>query len=184
MINEVDQKELLLLARQALEARVTGGRAPVVVCTGPFALRCGAFVSIHSGEHLRGCLGRLTADSPLGRTLAHLGAAVADSDSRFPAVSPFELPFLQIEISLLSPERPIASIDEIEIGRHGLIVEQSRARGVLLPQVATDHEWDRETFLDHTCVKAGLPRDAWRAGAHILVFDAFIFSEHAAAMLD
>jgi uncharacterized protein len=182
MINEVDQKQLLLLARQALEARVTGGRAPAVACTGPFALRCGAFVSIHRGENLRGCLGRLTCDSALGRTLARLGAAVADSDPRFPAISPLELPFLQIEISLLSPERPIAAIDDIEVGRHGLIVEQGRARGVLLPQVATDHAWDRETFLDHACVKAGLPRDTWRTGAHILVFEAFIFSEHAAAL--
>jgi AmmeMemoRadiSam system protein A len=182
MINEVDQKQLLSVARLALEARVTGGRAPAVACTGPFALRCGAFVSIHNGEHLRGCLGRLTSDSPLGRTLAHLGAAVADSDPRFPAVSPLELPFLQIEISLLSREHEIASIEEIEVGRHGLIVEQGRARGVLLPQVATHHGWDRETFLDQTCVKAGLPRDAWRTGVQILVFEAFIFSENAAAM--
>ncbi len=92
-----------------------------------------------------------------------------------------ELPLLHIEISLLTPERPIASIEDIEIGRHGLIVEHGRARGLLLPQVATEHAWDRETFLDHTCIKAGLPPDAWKTGARILVFEAHVFSERAAA---
>jgi len=181
MINDVDQKQLLSLARQALEARVAGDRPPDVACTGPLALRCGAFVSIHSGEHLRGCLGSLTVDSPLGKTIVHLGGAVADSDPRFPAVSRMEVPLLHIEISLLTPQRPIASIEDIEIGRHGLIVEHGRARGLLLPQVATEHAWDRETFLDHTCIKAGLPPDAWKTGARILVFEAHVFSERAAA---
>ena len=181
MISEAEQLQLLSLARQALEARVAGSRPPEIACTGPLALRCGAFVSIHSGDDLRGCLGRLTVDSPLGRTLVHLGGAVADSDPRFPPVSPFELPFLQIEISVLTPARPIAAIEEIEVGRHGLIVEHGRARGLLLPQVATEHAWDRETFLDHTCIKASLPRGAWKTGARILVFEALVFSERAAA---
>ena len=177
MITEADQQELLALARRALEARVAGARAPEVACTGPLALRCGAFVSIHHGDDLRGCLGRLTVDSPLGTTLVHLGGAVADSDPRFPAVAASELPSIHIEISLLTPERPIDSIDEIDIGRHGLIVEQGRARGLLLPQVATEHGWDRETFLDHTCIKAGLAPGAWRTGARILVFEARVFSD-------
>jgi AmmeMemoRadiSam system protein A len=158
---------------------VTRGRPPEVVCTGALALRCGAFVSIHSGDDLRGCLGRLTVDVPLGKTVAHLGRAVADSDPRFGAVTAHELPFLQIEISVLTPERPIASVEEIDVGRHGLIVERAAARGLLLPQVATEHGWDRETFLDHTCLKAGLPLDAWRHGARILVFEAVVFSERA-----
>ncbi len=179
MVTETEQQQLLVLARQALQARVAGGHPPNVECTGPFALRCGAFVSIHSGRDLRGCLGRLTVDSPLGTTIAHLGGAVAHSDPRFPRVSPFELPFLQIEISLLTPVRPILSIVEIEVGRHGLIVERGRARGLLLPQVATEHSWDRETFLAQTCIKAGLPGDAWRTGAGMFVFEAHIFSERA-----
>jgi len=177
MISEAEQKQLLALARAALQARVSGGRPPDVACTGAFARRCGVFVSIHSGADLRGCLGRLTGDSPLGKTVVHLGGAVAHSDPRFPPVSPFELPLLEIEISLLTPERPIASIEEIEVGRHGLIVERGRARGLLLPQVAIEHAWDRETFLEHACVKAGLPRDAWRTGARILLFEAHVFSE-------
>ena len=184
MINEVEQKQLLALARHALEARVAGLRVSEVACTGPLALRCGAFVSIHSGEDLRGCLGRLTVDAPLGATILHLGGAVADSDPRFPPVTAEEVAFLHIEISLLTPERPVASIDEIEVGRHGLIVEHGRARGLLLPQVAAEHAWDRETFLEHTCIKAGLPRTAWRAGARILVFEAVVFSEAALTTAD
>ena len=182
MVSEEEERQLLALARQALEARIAGLRLSDVACTGPLALRCGAFVSIHCGGDLRGCLGRLTADSPLGSTLVHLGGAVADSDPRFPPVTLAELASLHIEISLLTPERPVASIDEIEVGRHGLIVERGRARGLLLPQVATEHAWDRVTFVEHTCLKAGLPRDAWQNGASILVFEAHVFSEHGRAV--
>jgi uncharacterized protein (TIGR00296 family) len=81
----------------------------------------------------------------------------------------------------LTPERAIASIDEIAVGQHGVIVEQGRSRGLLLPQVATDFGWDRETFLEYTCLKAGLPRDAWRTGTRIFVFEARIFAETAPA---
>src|SRR6187200_1900883 len=181
MISEADEKPLLSIARQALEARVVGDRPPDVVCSGPLALRCGAFVSIHSGDKLRGCLGRLSPSSPLGATLVYLGGALADSDPRFPPVSPDELPLLQMEISLLTPERAISSIDELTVGQHGVIVEQGRSRGLLLPQVATEFGWDRETFLEHACMKAGLPREAWRTGARILVFEARIFADTAAA---
>lgn len=178
MITEVDQTLLLSVARQALEARVGRRRAPEVACTGPFALRCGTFVSIHNGGQLRGCLGWLTTESPLGRTLVHLAGAVADSDPRFAPVTSEELPLLHIEISLLTPEQSVCAIEEIEVGRHGLIVEHGRARGLLLPQVATEHAWDRQTFLEQTCIKAGLARDAWKNGARFHVFEAHVFSEH------
>jgi AmmeMemoRadiSam system protein A len=177
MVNQDDQLLLLSLARQALAARVAGFGAPEVQCVGPLALRCGAFVSIHRGDDLRGCLGRLAPDWLLGRTIVHLGGAVADRDPRFSPVMPSELPLLQIEISLLTPERAVASIEEIEVGRHGLVVERGYARGLLLPQVATGHDWNRETFLEHTCIKAGIPRDAWKNGARIHVFEAHVFSE-------
>ena len=181
MIDEADEKPLLSLARQALEARVAGDRPPQVVCIGALALRCGAFVSIHNGNQLRGCLGRLSPGSPLGNTLVYLGGAVADSDPRFPPVLPDELPVLQMEISLLMPERAVASIDEITVGQHGVIVEHGRSRGLLLPQVAAEFGWDRETFLEQACLKAGVPCDAWRAGARILVFEARIFADSAPA---
>ncbi len=86
-----------------------------------------------------------------------------------------------MEISLLMPERAVASIDEITVGRHGVIVEHGRLRGLLLPQVAAEFGWDRETFLEQACLKAGVPRDAWRTGARILVFEARIFAESAPA---
>ena len=175
MVNEDDQPLLLSVARQALEARVAGLGTPEVQCVAPLALRCGAFVSIHKGSDLRGCLGRVSTDWALGRTLAHLGGAVADRDPRFPPVTVSELPLLQIEISLLTPDRPISSLEEIEIGRHGLIVEHGYAQGLLLPQVATDHQWDRPTFLEHACMKAGLPRNAWKTGARIHIFEAHVF---------
>jgi AmmeMemoRadiSam system protein A len=177
MINEDDQPTLLALARDARRARVTGGRAPVVDCTGALALRRGAFVSLHRLGHLRGCLGRLTLETPLGQTIVHLGGIVADSDPRFAPVSPDELSDLHIEISILTPERAITSIDEIEVGRHGLIVEDGNSRGLLLPQVASEQGWNSETFLEHTCLKAGLRRDAWKRGARVLVFEAQVFGE-------
>jgi uncharacterized protein (TIGR00296 family) len=82
-----------------------------------------------------------------------------------------------LEISVLTPEHEIASIEEITIGHHGLIVEQGYRRGLLLPQVPAEHHWDRVTFLEHTCLKAGLPRDAWQHGARIYVFEAEVFGD-------
>jgi len=186
VINEADRTSLLALARAALEARVRRARAPEVepVGVGVFALRRGAFVTIHAGGDLRGCLGRLGTDAPLGRTIAHLGAAVADSDPRFAAVNVSELPRIQIEISVLTPDEPVTSIEAIEVGRHGLIIEDGCARGLLLPQVASEHRWDRETFLAHTCLKAGLPADAWKHGARILAFEAEVFGESTTASAD
>jgi AmmeMemoRadiSam system protein A len=180
MVDDKDEQLLLAITRQALEARVAGLGAPAVECAGALALRCGAFVTIHAGDDLRGCLGRLSSDWPLGRTLVHLGTAVADRDPRFPPVSASEVRLLHIEISLLTPERPVASIEEIEVGRHGLIVERGSARGLLLPQVATEHQWDRAAFLEHTCIKAGLSPDAWKAGVRVHIFEAHVFSERLA----
>ncbi len=181
MISEDDRSRLLALGRQALEARVKRERAPAVDAVGVFALRRGAFVTIHHRSNLRGCLGRLTVDMPLGHTIAHLGAAVADSDPRFSAVTPVELPGIQLEISVLTPEEEVMAIEAIEVGRHGLIVQDGYARGLLLPQVAVEHAWDRETFLAHTCLKAGLPADAWQRGARILAFEAEVFGEQSSS---
>jgi uncharacterized protein len=171
-----DRRALLGFARRALEARVRRERAPVPPRGGVFDLARGAFVSIHRQGALRGCLGRLEPE-PLATTIAHLGAVVADSDPRFDPVSSAELDELDLEISVLTPEREVHSIDEVEIGRHGLIVEQGYRRGLLLPQVPVEYRWDRVTFVEHTCLKAGLPRDAWRRGAHLFVFEADVFGE-------
>jgi AmmeMemoRadiSam system protein A len=178
MLTEDDRLRLLQLARIALEARVRGDAVPLRPDDESLRRRCGAFVSIHRRSGLlRGCLGRLECDMALADVVVHLAAVVADSDPRFDRVHPAELDDLTIEISVLTPEREIASVDEIEIGRHGLIVEQGTRRGLLLPQVPVEHGWDLPRFLEHTCLKAGLPGNAWRGGARLYVFEAEVFAE-------
>jgi AmmeMemoRadiSam system protein A len=181
LLNEDDRRQLLDLARSALEARVKRSPPPIAECMGRLARRDAAFVSIHYRGDLRGCLGHLSLDTPLGQTIVHLAGIVADSDPRFAAVSPNELPDLQVEISVLTSPREIEAVTEIDVGRHGLIVEDGRRRGLLLPQVAVEHLWTREMFLEHTCIKAGLPRNAWQHGARVLVFEAQVFGENQSA---
>jgi AmmeMemoRadiSam system protein A len=134
-------------------------------------------VTISSRGELRGCLGRLTPEQPLAALIRHLAQVVADSDPRFDAVRPGELDEISIEISVLTPAREIASVEEIEIGRHGLIAEHGARSGLLLPQVAIEHEWSRDEFVRHTCLKAGLAADAWRRGATLFIFEAQVFGE-------
>jgi AmmeMemoRadiSam system protein A len=177
MFEPDDRLRLLSIARRALEARVRREHEPAPEGGGVLDTRRGAFVSIHLKDALRGCLGRLEADWTIARVVQHLGRALADSDPRFAPVEVEEVDDLSIEISVLSPEREAASIGEIEIGRHGLIVESNGRRGLLLPQVASDHGWDVETFLRHTCLKAALSPDAWCTGARILLFEAEVFGE-------
>jgi AmmeMemoRadiSam system protein A len=177
VIEAPDQQRLLSLARRAIEARVRRQRAPVSEGGGALGQPHGAFVTIHCHGDLRGCLGRLDPDEPLAETVARLAASVTDSDPRFSPVQPGELGGIEVEISVLTPEREVSSIAEVEVGRHGLIVEQGGRRGLLLPQVATEYGWDAETFVSHTCLKAGLPADAWRRGARVLVFEAQVFGD-------
>lgn len=185
VISPEDQPRLIALARRALEARVRHAALPDIESTLAPDVHCGAFVSIFRDGELRGCLGRLNSplpiDSPLpiARLVAELAQAVADSDPRFDRVTPQELAGIRLEISVLTPEREIQSVEEIEVGKHGLIVEQGTSRGLLLPQVPEEHGWDRDAFLDHACVKAGLAADAWRRGARLFVFEAQIFGERS-----
>ena len=175
-IGSDDRARLLALARQTLVARVNRRSLPDAPKGGTFDLLRGAFVSIHRRGELRGCLGRLEPE-PLSETVVHLAAVVADSDPRFEPVGPSELDEIDFEISVLTPEREIESVEEIEIGRHGLIVEQGYRRGLLLPQVPVEHRWDRTTFLEHTCLKAGLRRDACQHGVRMFVFEAEVFGD-------
>ena len=172
-----DQHRLLTIARRALAARVRREREPVPDGGGTLDTPSGAFVSLYHGRLLRGCLGRVEVDWAIARVVAHLGRAVADSDPRFAPVGIEELDRLSIEISAVTPERAVQSIREIEIGRHGLIIERGSRRGLLLPQVASAHAWDVETFLEHTCIKAGLPPHAWSEDARIMIFEAEVFGE-------
>src|SRR6185295_6269593 len=132
----------------------------------------GAFVSLHrrSDGELRGCVGVLRAEEPLGEAVSRMAVAAATQDDRFDRVAADELPGLSIEISALSRLAPIRP-EEIELGRHGLIVRAGGNRGVLLPRVPIDHGWDRDIFLAQTCRKAGLAADAWtHAGTELQAF--------------
>ena len=177
MTTDADRRLLMSLARDAIAGHVAARPQPEPELTGVLMQKVGAFVTIHNRGDLRGCIGHVEPDQLLGRLIPRMAIAACSSDPRFPAVTGDELPHIALEISLLGPLQPIADADAIEIGRHGLVVELGWHRGLLLPQVATDWKWDRETFLAHTCHKAGLPHDAWRKGAKMFRFEAEVFGE-------
>jgi AmmeMemoRadiSam system protein A len=148
--------------------------------TGVLTQPGGAFVTLHNHGDLRGCIGHIEPTEPLGQVVARCAVAACSSDPRFAPITPTELGQLDIEISLLGPLEPIAGPHDIEVGRHGLVVESGWQRGLLLPQVATEWGWDAGAFLAHTCHKAGLPRDAWQHGAKLWRFEAEVFAERDA----
>jgi AmmeMemoRadiSam system protein A len=136
----------------------------------------GVFTSLHLRGQLRGCVGYVLPVIPLYRAVGETARAAAFEDTRFNAVTRDEAPELRIELSILSSPQPIAA-EALEVGRHGLLISMHGQRGLLLPQVPLEHGWDRSTFLEQTCRKAGLPRDAWRKGATIEAFTAEVFGE-------
>jgi len=136
----------------------------------------GAFTSLYLNGELRGCVGYVLPVSSVYRAVIDTARAAAFEDARFYPVTMEESPQLKIELSILSPPLPI-SAEEVEVGRHGLLVSMAGQRGLLLPQVPTERNWDRITFLQQTCRKAGLPPDAWQKGAVIEAFTAEVFGE-------
>jgi AmmeMemoRadiSam system protein A len=177
-----ERRRLLAVAREALRGHFSGVSTPR---RGPGDLVChqgGAFVTLRTRDgNLRGCVGLLESTDPLSETVARMAVAAACSDRRFDPLREDELAGIVIEISALGTLREVRP-EEIEIGRDGLLVREGGKQGVLLPQVAAEHGWDRETFLDKTCGKAGLPATAWRgAGATILAFPATVFREDCPA---
>lgn len=177
---------LLRLARESLGRAVSTGtdaielpeaaRAPP---TAALAEERGAFVSLHTHDGgIRGCVGCMSAARPLAQVVSEMACAAALRDHRFPPMEASELDDVEIEISVLSPAEPVRSIDDVEIGRDGLLVVGAGRRGVLLPQVAEERGWDARTFAAHTCMKAGLPPDATERGsAELFRFHAEVFSE-------
>lgn len=136
----------------------------------------GVFTTVYLHRELRGCVGYPLAIAPLYRAVAETARAAAFEDSRFPALRAEEIPQLEISLSVLSPLSPILP-EEVEVGRHGLVISYGNQRGLLLPQVPVEHGWGRVTFLEQTCKKAGLPKDAWEHGAVIEAFTAEVFGE-------
>ena len=178
MTSEADRQRLLRIARDALAAHVAGTGTPKAEeLTGAAARLAGAFVTLRADAELRGCIGHVEANEPLGVVIARSAVAAGSSDPRFPGITAAELPGLHIEISILTPPAPVSSLTDIQIGIDGLIVQLGWHRGLLLPQVADEWQWDRETFVAETCRKAGLAGDAWEKGAKVWKFQAEVFGE-------
>ena len=177
MTSESDRQVLLRLARAAMAAHIAGDVAPPCGEGELAARRGGAFVTIHNAGELRGCIGHIEAGDRLVDIVTRCAVAACSTDPRFAPVTVSELPHVAIELWLLGPLEPIEGADDIEIGRHGLVVEMGWHRGLLLPQVATGWQWDAETFLAQTCHKAGLPCDAWKHDAKLWRFEAEVFGE-------
>jgi AmmeMemoRadiSam system protein A len=136
----------------------------------------GVFVTVKKRGQLRGCIGYTRGVKPLYKIVGEMAVAAAFHDPRFTPVTEAELSDLEIEISVLTPLKRIKDVEEIEVGKHGLLIEKGFRSGLLLPQVATEYGWDRKAFLEHTCLKAGLPRDAWKDGkTSICTFSAEVF---------
>ena len=176
-LTDAEQHRLLELARNALEEVVRFGRmSEPAEPPGALQTPCGAFVTLYKGRSLRGCIGYIEASRPLYATVRECARAAALDDPRFDAVAPAELLSLRLEISVLSPLLDVAPQD-VEVGRHGLLISRGAQRGLLLPQVAVEWKWDREQFLEETCLKAGLPANAWQHGARIQAFTAQVLKE-------
>jgi AmmeMemoRadiSam system protein B/AmmeMemoRadiSam system protein A len=173
-----EKARLLAMARETITRFLEDGFAPLYTVTEPTLLRkSGAFVTLKEHGELRGCIGYTQAERPLYLTVQWAALAAAVQDRRFPPVAPEELKEIEIEISVLSPLRPLEDASEIEVGVHGLAIVKGGRSGLLLPQVATEERWDQEAFLQSLCRKAGLPEGCWREGAQLYVFTADVFGE-------
>jgi AmmeMemoRadiSam system protein A len=179
MLRNDDKIALLKLARATLEAYFSNAKTPACdPCSEALQAQKGAFVSLHQKRELRGCIGQLFPDRELFKIVQHCAISAAVEDTRFLPVTQEEIRDLDIEISVLSPFRQVKDIEEIEVGKHGLYLVHGHFRGLLLPQVATQYRWDRETFLAQTCRKSGLPESAWQDPlTMIYIFEAEVFSE-------
>jgi len=172
------------LARRAIAAAVADGPPPdaralaaAAGLAGEAALEQprGAFVTLHLDGRLRGCIGSLAGTRPLLENVADNAVRAALGDPRFSPVEPADMPRLEVEISALTPLRPVAGPDAIELGRHGILLEKGGRQAVFLPQVAPEQGWDVPATLAHLCLKAGLAPGDWHEGARLLVFEADVF---------
>jgi MEMO1 family protein len=176
-LNEEEKKLLHQIARTVIENKATGKPVPEFkVDASILREHRGAFVTVQKKGQLRGCIGYIEGRGPLHKTIEEMAEAAAFRDPRFSPVRDNELPDLTIEISVLTPLKKITDVKEIEVGKHGIYLKKGWNSGLLLPQVATEYGWDRLTFLEHTCQKAGLPSHAWKEkNTEIYIFSADIF---------
>ncbi len=179
-LTTAERQALLKLARDTIERYLKDGvRVALPAAKGMFGEICGAFVTLHKRGELRGCIGNMVGQGPLVETIQEMAIAAATQDPRFHrGVRPDEMKDIDIEISVLSPLKRIKDVSEIEVGTHGILMRRGLYQGVLLPQVATEWNWDRDEFLRHTCLKAGLPTEAWKEPETVIeIFSAEVFGE-------
>jgi AmmeMemoRadiSam system protein A len=181
-LSEAERRSALQLARTAVVEAVTHQKLPGHIPNeGIFAQRRGVFVTLHVRDRLQGCIGVVESKEPLGEAIVRCAASAAREDPRFAPMKAEQLSDLRVEISLLSDLAPITP-GSIEVGKHGLLVVHQGRRGLLLPQVAAEHRFSREQFLEETSRKAGLPRDAWRdPEARVFGFTCEVFQEGGGA---
>jgi AmmeMemoRadiSam system protein B/AmmeMemoRadiSam system protein A len=180
-LSEQEKSELLALARTSVEHAINKDEAYVPTASASDALNRerGAFVTLHESGELRGCIGYTSATKPLYMTVRDTATLAALKDPRFKPVSVSELPKLEYEISVLSPLRRVTDIQQIKIGEHGLLMKNGGFEGLLLPQVPVEQKWDRQKFLEQTCVKAGMSAGCWKdEDTDIFLFTAVVFGEH------
>lgn len=177
-LNEEEKGFLLKLASDSIKSRLEKSVLPrAEPPTEKLKQKRGAFVTLHKHRRLRGCIGYIQGIRPLCEAVIDMAEAAAFNDPRFPPVTLEEFPELDLEISVLSPLREVRELSEIQIGKHGLYITMGGFSGLLLPQVAIENGWDRTTFLEQTCLKAGLPPEAYREKeAKLYLFSAEVFS--------
>ena len=178
LLTKKERKELLKIARGTIFDHVTNRKVPSIVSTSPgLNLHSGCFVTVKQKGELRGCIGNFVSDQPLYQLVQEMAISAATRDPRFYPMKIEDLIDFTLDISVLSPLEKAASVEDIRVGVHGIYIVKGSYRGVLLPQVATEYGWNREQFLQHTCIKAGLPKDAWQGECDIFRFGAQVFGD-------
>lgn len=177
-LNPAERKALLALARETIRKYLAlGERGGEPVPAPVFQEERGVFVTLHRGGELRGCIGYPLPMKPLWEAVQEMALAAAFDDPRFPAVGKGELGELDIEISVLTVPRPVAGPKDVRVGVDGIIISKGRHRGLLLPQVPLEQNWDLEQYVSYGCRKAGLAADEWKRGVGIETFQAVVFGE-------
>ncbi|NIM91888.1 MAG: AmmeMemoRadiSam system protein A [Candidatus Aminicenantes bacterium] len=177
-LNKNQQQFLLRLARQTLDHYLKAGKTPEIKIVEEYLKeKRGAFVTLKVNDQLRGCIGYPLPYKPLYETIMDVAISAATQDYRFSPLTYEELKEVKIEISVLSLPELVKNVKEIEVGRHGIIISKGPYKGLLLPQVPLEYDWDLETYLRHGCLKAGLNEDEWKKEVQIEVFEAQVFSE-------
>jgi AmmeMemoRadiSam system protein A len=177
-LNKDQQRYLLGLAREAIRLHLEGrGKPRVETKDKVFSEKRGAFVTLTTAGRLRGCIGYPLPVKPLAEAVIDMAVAAATQDPRFEPIELEDLTAIHIEISVLSLPHKVKGPEDVEVGKHGIIISKGYRQGLLLPQVPTENKWDRETYLRYGCLKAGLDENEWKRGVTIEVFTAQVFSE-------